>query len=111
MNTTQFLMELTSITGDKSPSITWININGTLELHTKVVINNEDVHDLSQRTGGPDVWNYDGIEEIFFSTALDVMRKWVEVKNINGHSPNTVVRKEWSNEMDCYVDINGKPVL
>ena len=34
-----------------------------------------------------------------------------KVANNGGENPNAFVRKEWSNEMDCYVDINGKPVL
>jgi hypothetical protein len=78
VNITGFLVELTKITGDKSPSITWTNINGTLELHTRVMINNEEVHDLSQRTGGDEAWNYEGTEEMFFSLVLGVMRRRVD---------------------------------
>jgi len=78
MNITQFLVEITKLTGDKSPSITWTNINGTLQLHTKVIINNEEVHDLSQRAGGDEAWNYEGTEGMFFDLVLGVMRRRID---------------------------------
>jgi hypothetical protein len=33
------------------------------------------------------------------------------VKDINRRSPNTVARHHWSEGFNCYVDINGEPVL
>ena len=81
MNTIEYITELTKITGDKHPEVRWfVGEDESLNMHTKVLINGEVNHDLTQQTGWQSNCGNNHHYEIFFVTAMRSIRR---VRNMN----------------------------